>query len=94
MYYSPSEPPPSPAIQTNYQHPASSTSTTFDITYHETCCGFPPNDATAATFSILPIEDMCRPILSSEPLPPEPSVNECIEVTDDLTKGYLQRTLN
>ena len=67
---------------------------TFDIAYHETCCGFPPDDATATTFSTLPVEDMYPRILSGTPSPPEPSVDDCVEASDDLTNGYLQRTLN
>ena len=67
---------------------------TFEIRYQETCCGFLADDATAATFSALPVADMYPDILAS-PIPPaEPISDSCIDATDDLTQGFLQRNLN
>ena len=71
-------------------------SATFDISYQETCCGFPPDDESAATFSAIPFENIYpRILLSAEPSPPEPSIDPCVKATDNLTKGYyLQHPLN
>jgi hypothetical protein len=54
-------------------------------------CGFPVDDATAATFSVMPVKDMHPKILASASLPFEPSADPCVEVTNDLTQGFLQR---
>jgi hypothetical protein len=67
---------------------------TFDIRYHETCCGFLADDGTAAPFSALPIADLYPSILSSAIPPAEPSSDPCIDATDDHTQGFLQRNLN
>ena len=67
---------------------------TFAIRYHETCCGFLAEDSTTTPFSALPLGDMYPSILSSAPPPAELPIAPCVEATDDITQGFLQRTLN
>lgn len=67
---------------------------TFEINYQETCCGFPADDVTAATFSTLPVADMYPSLPAPALSIPEPSSDPCVEATDDLTQGFLQRSLN
>ena len=67
---------------------------TFVIRYQETCCSFPADDAAAASFSDLPVEDMHPQLLASATSPITPSVGPSVEATDGLTEGFLQRKLN
>jgi hypothetical protein len=64
---------------------------TFDLEYKETTCGVPPADTTASAFIALPLDEMY-------PAPSTPRVNDCapsppIAATDDISQGFLQRTL-
>jgi hypothetical protein len=74
------------------------TTATFDIQYHETSCGFSKHDEMAATFSLLPLDEMYPASFASADIPglcpaartPDSSVN----ATDDHTAGFLQRRLH
>jgi hypothetical protein len=70
------------------------TSATFTIDCHETKCGFLASDADAATFSMLPADQMYPQIRSANPLPDNTPAAPCVDATDDLSQGYLQPYLH
>jgi hypothetical protein len=70
------------------------TSATFTIDYHENKCGFLASNAEAATFSMLPVEQMYPQTRSANPLPNDTPVAPCVDATDNLSQGYLQRHLH
>jgi hypothetical protein len=74
------------------------TAATFDIRCHETCCGFPANDDSAAAFSTPPIDNIHPHLLASDipiaKLPANRPSDPCVAATDDHAQGFLQRPLH
>jgi hypothetical protein len=64
---------------------------TFDLEYRETTCGVPATDTAATTFVALPLGEMYPPAIAPKTTDrsPSPPTN----ATDDISNGYLQRTL-
>jgi hypothetical protein len=63
----------------------------FDLEYRETTCGDPVTDTAATAFVALPLDEMYPPAIAPKTTDHSPSPP--INATDNISNGYVQRTL-